>query len=645
MALGKLGKYERVDVLGHGVSGIVYLAWDTLLRKQVALKVIDVQAADVNRFLEEARLMNRLNHPHIVRVNGVEMIDGRVVIDMEYVKGQNLQELLRAEGRLPVDRALDIAIQTLDALDYAHRMRIVHRDIKPANILISCTGEVKLVDFGLAEILATNAYAGGAGTYAYMAPEDFAEEHHTDHQSDIWAVGVTLYEMLTGRRPFEVAKSKDPFAWRRVLLTERPAPLPSFLPPLTKGEGEESKPTQQEQQPVIWPPGLQAVLDRALARDKQARYDSAAVFRDDLIAVREGRQLSHTQAGHAEGAWVASMPLFGDPAQAVVNVATLFVPAGASGSGSALAVATESIPAPVPRTSPAHSKTQPAEQAAPKPRPKIPALLRRKEALPARVHVEPETLHFGEVRKGDESTLRFVVRVVGGDGKVSGRVVDAPTWATVTPPAFNRRKQTFTITAHSERVWQTGDFEDRIRVETTAGSIQVPVGIRVLKPRRRFAEVAHWYLPLVMAALLPVATLACIQWADLGGMRIGLVQNLVPSAALGCTLLAAMLLLVTSEADLGPAEKLVCGVMIAMMSMLLGVTVEMSVRTKNLEALRALLATGVPIGATLMAQVLNRKYWKLWAGAMVLLSVLAAMSFLSALTAYSPLSGRERGWG
>lgn len=634
MGLGKLGKYERVDVLGHGISGIVYLAWDTLLRKQVALKEIDVQAADVSRFLEEARVMDRLNHPHIVRVNGVEMIDGRVVIDMEYVKGQNLQELLRAEGRLPVDRALDIAIQTLDALDYAHRMRTVHRDIKPANILISRTGEVKLVDFGLAEILATNSYAGGAGTYAYMAPEDFAEEHHSDHQSDIWAVGVTLYEMLTGRRPFEVAKSKDPFAWRRVLLTERPAPLPPFLPSLTKGEQEDVSAD------MSYPPSLQAVLDRALARDKQARYDSAAVFRDDLIAVREGQQPPHARAERAEGAWVATMPLFGDPAQAVVNVTTAFVPTGAPGQGSrprhwsegpgpgsALAVAAESALTPAPRTSPARSEAQPVEQAAPKPRPKIPALLRRKEALPARARVEPEVLHFGEVRKGDESTLRFVVRVEGGEGKVSGRVVAAPAWATVTPAAFNRRKQTLTVTAHSGRVWQTGDFEDRIRVETTAGSVQVPVGIRVLKPRRRFAEVAHWYIPLVTAVLLPVITLA---W----GTQIGPVQYLVPSAALGSALLAAMLLLVASEADLGPAEKLVCGVLIAMMSMLLGVTVEMSVHTQNPEALRTLLATGVPIGATLMAQVLNRKYWKLWTGAIALLSALAAVSFLAALSTW-----------
>jgi serine/threonine-protein kinase len=190
--------------------------------------------------------MDRLSHPNIVRVNGVDRFDGHIVIDMEYVKGRNLQQALRAEGRLPMERALHIAIQTLDALDYAHRMRTVHRDIKPANILLNRNDEVKLVDFGLAEILATNSYAGGAGTYAYMAPEDFSEEHHSDHLSDIWAVGVTLYEMLTAARPFVVTKAKDPFAWRKVLHTEPPVPLSEHM---------ESVPS-----------GLQEIMTRALAR-------------------------------------------------------------------------------------------------------------------------------------------------------------------------------------------------------------------------------------------------------------------------------------------------------------------------------------------------------------------------------------------
>src|SRR5689334_5297215 len=138
--LGTLGKYERLSVLGRGISGIVYLAKDTLLNKQVALKEVDVEAGDLARFLEEARVMDRLRHPNIVRVNGVDRLEGKVVIDMEYVRGENLQQTLRAYGRLPLNQAISIALQILDALDYAHRMQTVHRDIKPANILLSREG-------------------------------------------------------------------------------------------------------------------------------------------------------------------------------------------------------------------------------------------------------------------------------------------------------------------------------------------------------------------------------------------------------------------------------------------------------------------------------------------------------------------------
>jgi serine/threonine protein kinase len=271
MPLGMLGKYEKLDVLGHGASGIVFLAKDTLLNRQVALKVVNLQAGDMQHFLEEARVLDRLRHPHIVRVHNVDRIDGNIVLDMEYVRGKNVQEMLREQGPLPEEYALEIAAQTLDALEYAHQMQTVHRDIKPANILISRQGEVKLVDFGLAEILATNAYAGGAGTYAYMAPEDFAEENRSDHLSDIWAVGVTLYEMLTGQRPFQVSRPKDPFAWKRVLDNDLTTPLVAYLPGATAE--------------------LQAVLNRALAKEKNRRYATAAAFRDDIRRLQAGQTL------------------------------------------------------------------------------------------------------------------------------------------------------------------------------------------------------------------------------------------------------------------------------------------------------------------------------------------------------------------
>lgn len=600
MALGKLGKYERVDVLGHGVSGIVYLAWDTLLKKQIALKEIDLQAADVSRFLEEARVMDRLHHPNIVRVNGVDMIDGRVVIDMEYVKGQNLQELLRREGRLPVDRALDIAIQTLDALDYAHRMRTVHRDIKPANILLSRTGEVKLVDFGLAEILATNSYAGGAGTYAYMAPEDFEEEHRSDHQSDIWAVGVTLYEMLTGVRPFQPARPKDPFAWRRTLLNEPLLPLCAALGMLGADQGEPGEADTERRLSA-----LQAILDRALARDKRARYATAGEFRDDLIALREQRAPLFAQRGTTR--------------RTEPTVSPFVQPSSAGDGGAATATALAAVAATRrPPVGGAGATDTPMRR-------RFSLLPRRKAAPPAQVRVEPEAIYFGAVRKGDERAAKVTVRIDGGEGKMTGRVVSMPDWVTVSPSHFRRRKQALTITALSARVWQTGDYRGDIRLETSGGEARIPVEIRVLKPRPRFSEVALWLVPLFLAVLLPALTVA---W----GAHAQMARFLVPSAALGSGLLAAMLLLVVFAADLGFAEKMACGVLLTAMTMVLGVTVGVSLRTGQTDSLGALLATGVPIGLMLLLQALSRRHWQAWACAIILLSLLTAGTFAAVLS-------------
>src|SRR5579862_3336735 len=160
MALGQIGKYERLDVLGHGASGIVYLAKDTLLGKQVALKQISAHGEDRERVLEEARVLDRLNHPNIVHVNGIDQINGKIVIDMEYVRGRNLQDILRDVPQIPLVPAIAIAIQICEGLGYAHSRRTVHRDVKPANIIVSSDGVVKLVDFGLAEVLGTNSFAG-----------------------------------------------------------------------------------------------------------------------------------------------------------------------------------------------------------------------------------------------------------------------------------------------------------------------------------------------------------------------------------------------------------------------------------------------------------------------------------------------------
>ena len=268
MPIGLIGKYERLDVLGHGTSGVVYLAWDTLLRRNVALKEIRGDAPELERILEEARLLERLrDHPHIVQVHSVDREGGAILIDMELVRGRNLADVLReTPGQpLPVEETIRIALAVLDALAYAHERRIVHRDIKPANILIGDNGTIKLTDFGLAEALGTGSVAGGGGTFPYMAPEDFTEAADSDYRSDLWAVGVVLYELLSGSRPFAVARPKDPFAWKRAIQEETPPRLTELRPEIS--------------------PALSAIVERALAKKKTDRFATSPIFADSLRAI------------------------------------------------------------------------------------------------------------------------------------------------------------------------------------------------------------------------------------------------------------------------------------------------------------------------------------------------------------------------
>lgn len=617
MPLGMLGKYERLDVLGHGVSGIVYLARDTLLNKQVALKEVDIQAGDVRRFLEEARVMDRLRHPNIVRVNGVDRIDGKIVIDMEFVRGENLQNLIRREGRLSPDRALEIAIQVLDALDYAHRMQTVHRDIKPANILIARDGTVKLVDFGLAEILATNAYAGGAGTYAYMAPEDFAEEDRSDHQSDIWAAGVTLYEMLTENRPFQVERVKDPFAWKRALETAAPTPLDAFLQEI--------------------PPGLQTVLDRALSRSKRDRFPSAADFRDALRRLQADLPLPR--------ALRPPMPV--ERLDPIANGNSI-APAGGNGRFQIPSVTTPPVTTPPitqepgisPRTGPevvvAEVLPPPSDPLVPGPAaaedplavsPRSRLGFRRRDTTP-RLLLEPERLDFGTLRKGETRTMRLVVRVQNIRGDVEGRVLHPPGWLTVDPGAFSRATQSIAITAHSARVWETGEFVDRVRVETAAGVAEVPARLVVRKPRPGFLQVAPWYVPLFASALSPLVSMA--MRVETSGHKMS-PDLLAPSATAATGLLAVMLLLIAIAADIGIGERIACGVVATMTCFLLGAAAAAAPHYAILShGMSGAAMTGFMLGAVLLLQLLYFRRWKLWAVVLVCLGLLISGVLLSA---------------
>jgi serine/threonine-protein kinase len=388
-------------------------------------------------------------------------------------------------------------------------------------------------------------------------------------------VGVTLFEMLTGSRPFVVNKPKDPFAWRHILLNERPARLSDYLPAI--------------------PEGLQAVVDRALARDKRDRYHSAMQFRDDLIAVAESRLPDHA-------------------AEATVRNLISHTPLGRFESAPTNGAKTAAVAEPA--SAEVVSDTEKAKRRLP--------LLRRKEALPAQIELEPQAVYFGDVRKGDEHSARIVFRQREGSGRPEAVVASTPGWVSVSPTRINRRRQALTITAHSAQVWETGDFQDHVALRTEAGEVRIPVGIRVLPPRRRFRDVAHWLIPLFASAVLPAATVAFLgRYTD--------ARFLVPAAALASALLAAMLLQVESAADLGTEEKVAGGVILAVMTAVLGVVIGAGHRSSVSGAIYPVIGVGVPLAALFLVQCLTRRHWKVWAAVVVILALVTSYTFVNAL--------------
>ncbi|MGW8401985.1 protein kinase domain-containing protein, partial [Streptomyces lydicus] len=206
-------RYELVEQLGQGGMGTVHRAVDRRLRRTVAVKTLSAELARqpefLARFQREAHAAAALNHPGVATVHDVGEDAGggsaEPYLVMEYVPGRTLSQVL-ADGLLPVPQAVDIAGQVLEALEHSHRHAIVHRDIKPANVMLTATGRVKVVDFGIAKALsevATRLTGTGVavGTPAYLAPEQI-NGAETDHRTDLYAVGCLLHELLTGRPPY-----------------------------------------------------------------------------------------------------------------------------------------------------------------------------------------------------------------------------------------------------------------------------------------------------------------------------------------------------------------------------------------------------------------------------------------------------------
>jgi eukaryotic-like serine/threonine-protein kinase len=281
MAPESIGRYEILEKLGEGGMGVLYRARDPRLARTVALKLIRGEGGDEKdrrqRFFREARAVSALNHPNIVTIYDIdETADGTSYIAMEHVAGRSLDHRL-AEGPLPVAEALDHAIEIARALTAAHDAGIVHRDLKPANVMVTPSGQVKVLDFGLAKLTTRSATPAAktaetmtkeevtrtgvvVGTPAYMSPEQ-AQGVTVDARSDVFSLGATLFEMLAGRRPFE---GDSTAAVLSSLLRDDPPRIDALRPEVPKD--------------------LADVVATCLARDRELRYRSGAALQEALVA-------------------------------------------------------------------------------------------------------------------------------------------------------------------------------------------------------------------------------------------------------------------------------------------------------------------------------------------------------------------------
>ena len=258
-----LGKYKIVAPLGSGGFGTVYLAQDTWIDKKVAIKVPHRQGLDFGELLREPRLLASVSHPNIVAITTAEKQDNVFFIVMEYVQGETLENLIDAQGALEVNRALDFACQICNAVDHAHRQGVIHRDLRPANVLVSDNDVLKVADFGTSRFLEIAAHGTTViGSPPYMAPEQFHGK--AVFASDIYSLGVTMYQMLTGVLPYDT-------------------PAPADLDRLMSGE---LVTPPRLRNPAI-PKPINDVVLRAMAPDLSERYGRASDLLEDILAARK----------------------------------------------------------------------------------------------------------------------------------------------------------------------------------------------------------------------------------------------------------------------------------------------------------------------------------------------------------------------
>lgn len=277
--------YRIQEVLGRGGMGVVYKATDTALSRDVALKRIDPSLANdetfLRRFRSEARALARIDSPYIVSVHALRQTEIGLLIVMEYVEGGTLKDLMR-EGPMDWQEALPIIKQMLTALEHAHGAEVIHRDIKPRNIMLSTEGTVKVTDFGLAKVHRSDSREtvtqGVHGTLNYMSPEQVQGGGNLDHRSDLYSLGMTVYEMLTGKLPFE--EESNEFAKMRTIV-EKELPRPDKLTPQV-------------------PDRMSALVMKALEKNPDDRFQSARVMQEAFEAFEQEHGTEDVQAASPE---------------------------------------------------------------------------------------------------------------------------------------------------------------------------------------------------------------------------------------------------------------------------------------------------------------------------------------------------------